>query len=269
MISSSQVRVVTICWCALLSIVPLIIVPVPSTAFVVTPPFSPRRGGCALVIPTRDGGKRPRQPSIPLPSSVTTDDGNPTTATGTTTTATTTSTTTTTTQQSTTPDGTAATGNGDRRYDGNDIILYDGVCNFCNTWVDVLLRIDVRKRYRFASLQSRTGRNLLVAIGKEPDDISSVVLIEGRGTTTGDDGTTTTATTSPLTYYDKSRCVLRVVQKLGPIAGMASQAALRLVPASVRDSVYDTVAENRYNLMGKREQCRCSDPQFADRFILD
>ena len=44
---------------------------------------------------------------------------------------------------------------------------------------------------------------------------------------------------------------------------------IRTSPEDIRDVVYDTVAQNRYNLMGKRDECRCSDPQFADRFLLD
>mmetsp|Transcript_29170 Transcript_29170/g.48216 ORF Transcript_29170/g.48216 Transcript_29170/m.48216 type:complete len:188 (-) Transcript_29170:220-783(-) len=134
----------------------------------------------------------------------------------------------------------------------SDVILYDGVCNFCNTWVDLLLRIDFQKKFKFAPLQSRVGKDLLVSIGKEADDISSVILVK----TTGES-------------YDKSRCVLKVVEELGPLAKVVSSTALNIVPNEIRDAVYDTVAENRYNLMGKRDECRCSDPEFADRFLLD
>ena len=144
----------------------------------------------------------------------------------------------------------------------NDIILYDGVCNFCNTWVDLLLRLDVERKFRFAPLQSRVGQQLLVSIGKEADDISSVVLIQKQNKRAGEEAVV-------VSYYDKSRCVLKVVEELGPVAALASRAALAAVPESIRDGIYDTVAENRYNFMGKRDECRCSDPQFADRFLLD
>ena len=134
----------------------------------------------------------------------------------------------------------------------NDVILYDGVCNFCNTWVDILLRIDFEKKFKFAPLQSKVGQEILVSIGKEADDISSVVLVKTSGES-----------------FDKSRCVLKVVEELGPVAMIASQTALAVVPDGIRDSIYDTVAENRYNFMGKRDECRCSDPEFAERFLLD
>jgi predicted DCC family thiol-disulfide oxidoreductase YuxK len=135
----------------------------------------------------------------------------------------------------------------------NDVILYDGVCNFCNTWVDILLRIDRQGKFRFAPLQSTVGQDLLVAMGKQADDISSVVLVKAHS---GES-------------FTKSQCVLQVVQELGPVAALASRAALAAVPPGLRDGIYDTVAENRYNFLGKREECRCTDPEFADRFLLD
>jgi predicted DCC family thiol-disulfide oxidoreductase YuxK len=131
------------------------------------------------------------------------------------------------------------------------VILFDGVCNFCNTWVDLLLRIDVKQRFRFAPLQSTLGQRLLQAVGKDANDISSVMLVQP----------------DLVTYYDKSACVLQVVAELGPVARVLSSAARRIVPPRFRDSIYDVVAENRYNLMGKRNECRCSDPKYAHRFL--
>ena len=130
------------------------------------------------------------------------------------------------------------------------VILFDGVCNFCNTWVDVLLRIDSKAKFKFAPLQSETGRRLLTTIGKQPDDIASVLLVQPN-----------------LQYFEKSACVLKVVEELGVVAALASSGAKALVPLAIRDNIYDTVAENRYNFMGKRDECRCGDPRFADRFL--
>ena len=130
------------------------------------------------------------------------------------------------------------------------IILYDGICNFCNAWVDILLRVDVNKKFKFAPLQSDMGRKLLVAIGKDANDISSVLLIEPN-----------------LEYYEKSACPLKVVEELGPLAEVVSKTAMAIVPRELRDSIYDTVAENRYKFMGKRDECRCNDPRFSDRFV--
>ena len=139
----------------------------------------------------------------------------------------------------------------------DNVILYDGVCNFCNTWVDILLRVDRQGQFRFAPLQSSIGQDLLVQIGKQADDISSVVLVRQDGS-----------------YYDKSLCVLQVLEQVGdkdlgllPLKPLA-QLARRWVDRDIRDGLYDMVADNRYSLMGKRQECRCSDPTYADRFLF-
>ena len=138
------------------------------------------------------------------------------------------------------------------------VILFDGVCNFCNTWVDLLLRIDAEGQFRFTPLQSPIGQELLMAVGKGRDDISSVVLIRtNEGNNNG----------KKLQYYDKSDCVLQVVQELGPIAKLLTKGAQAVVPLPIRNSIYDTVAENRYNFMGKRDECRSGDPKYFDRFL--
>jgi len=138
------------------------------------------------------------------------------------------------------------------------VILFDGVCNFCNTWVDLLLRIDAQGQFRFTPLQSPIGQELLMAVGKEKDDISSVVLI--RTTSESNNG-------KKLQSYDKSDCVLQVVQELGPIAKVLTKGAQAVVPLPIRNSIYHTVAENRYNFMGKRDECRSGDPKYFDRFL--
>jgi predicted DCC family thiol-disulfide oxidoreductase YuxK len=114
-----------------------------------------------------------------------------------------------------------------------------------------LLRIDTQAMYKFTPLQSAMGQQLLTSIGKEQDDLSSVVLIAADG----------------QTYYTKSACVLQVVQQLGPVAQIASTVLTRMVPESIRDTIYDTVAENRYSILGERTTCRSGDPKYFDRFI--
>lgn len=98
-------------------------------------------------------------------------------------------------------------------------------------------------------MQSNVGRDLLIKFGRDGDDISSVILVK-------DDQ-----------LFDKSRCVLKVAEELGPLAVIFSAATEKIVPEGIRDGIYDTVAENRYNFLGKRDECRCGDPAFADRFV--
>jgi len=138
------------------------------------------------------------------------------------------------------------------RYDPStltNIILYDGVCNFCNTWVNLLLRLDTGNKFKFAALQSNAGMALLESMGKGRDDISSVILYKEKGK-----------------FFSKSEAVIEVVKQLGlPLYAAASLGAL--LPKTARDGLYDTVASNRYNLLGKKDECRVGDDSFGDRFI--
>ena len=132
-----------------------------------------------------------------------------------------------------------------------NVILFDGVCVFCNTWVDLLLRLDTKKQFKFAALQSAKGRELLTSIGRSADDISTVVLVKDAA--------------SGEAYF-KSKAVLKVVEQMGLPLFLAS-AVGSAIPAFIRDGVYDGVANNRYSLMGKRDTCRCADPSYSDRFL--
>ena len=63
----------------------------------------------------------------------------------------------------------------------NNVILYDGVCNFCNGWVDLVLSADKEKKFRFAAMQSKAGMEALQLVGREAKDLSSVVLVQSTG----------------------------------------------------------------------------------------
>lgn len=133
----------------------------------------------------------------------------------------------------------------------DNIILFDGLCNFCNRWVDVLLSIDRNKQFTFCALQTNKGKELLKQIGKEENDISTVVLIKSLSKPTPE-------------VYIKSDAVLNVVYQLGVAPNIVAHVAATILPLFVRDSLYDIVAANRYNFLGKREECRCGD---KDRFL--
>jgi len=135
-----------------------------------------------------------------------------------------------------------------------NLILFDGVCNFCNGWVDTVLRLDPKGKFKFTALQSPTGQQVLQKLGKQHDDLSSVVYVRWL-----DD--------AKQEAFFKSDAALKVAEDLGIPSFLVSTVQAGL-PLSIRDSVYDTVAENRYNLLGKRDVCRIeTSRQFADRFI--
>lgn len=139
-------------------------------------------------------------------------------------------------------------------FDGEDqrpVILFDGVCNLCNGGVNFALDRDPVGYFRFASLQSKIGKSLLLRSNKDADDVSSIVLVDAE------------------TSYFKSEAVLRIAQKLdGPFSKIMGFGGL-YVPGFVRNIVYDFVADNRYRLGKREDSCRLEDEQFDGRFVPD
>ena len=60
-----------------------------------------------------------------------------------------------------------------------NIVLFDGVCNFCNSSVNFIMARDKKDKFRFAALQSEPGTELQKKFGFDPDDLSSFILVEG------------------------------------------------------------------------------------------
>ncbi|MEZ3162937.1 thiol-disulfide oxidoreductase DCC family protein [Halorubrum sp. RMP-47] len=127
------------------------------------------------------------------------------------------------------------------------VVLFDGVCNLCNGFVQFVLPRDPEGKYRFASLQSDVGRALLAEHDLPTDELESIVLIEGGEA------------------YVKSAAVLRIAAGLGWPYGLLSP--FRYVPAAVRDGVYDVVADHRYQWFGKKDRCMMPSGDVESRFL--
>jgi predicted DCC family thiol-disulfide oxidoreductase YuxK len=127
------------------------------------------------------------------------------------------------------------------------ILLFDGVCNLCNGFVQFLIKRDPEGIFRFASLQSEAGKELLEQFGIPQDEINTVVMVdEGKA-------------------YTHSDVALRVAKKLGgawPLLGVFA-----VIPKPLRDAVYNWIARNRYAWFGKRESCMIPTPELRERFL--
>jgi predicted DCC family thiol-disulfide oxidoreductase YuxK len=127
------------------------------------------------------------------------------------------------------------------------IILFDGVCNMCNASVNFIIDRDKANKFKFASLQSETGKNLLVKFQKDAEKLDSVVLItQGK-------------------LYDKSSAALKIASML-PLPYPLS-ILFRVFPKALRDIVYDYIAKNRYKWFGKKDACRIPDAETKSRFL--
>ncbi len=127
------------------------------------------------------------------------------------------------------------------------ILLFDGVCNFCDNYVQFLIKHDKKGTYRFAPIQSPIGQRLLQQNNFPTDKISTVVLLEGGK------------------LYTKSTVGLRIFKELGGLWSLLYP--FILIPKPIRDIVYDFLAKNRYKWFGEKEACMIPPPEVRSRFL--
>jgi predicted DCC family thiol-disulfide oxidoreductase YuxK len=114
------------------------------------------------------------------------------------------------------------------------IILFDGVCNLCNASVKFVIKHDKKDIFRFVSLQSELGKEIINYIGIANQNIDSVILYEPG-----------------IAYYYKSDAALQIAKNLGGIFHFGT--VFKFLPTSFRNILYDFIAKNRYNWFGKQE----------------
>ena len=127
------------------------------------------------------------------------------------------------------------------------VILFDGVCNLCNGSVQYVIRHDRHAIFKFASLQSDSGQQLLHKYHLPQSNFNSFVLIE-------DDKA-----------YTRSTAALKVAAKLSGIVKLLY--GFIIVPAFIRDAVYNFIARNRYKWFGKKDTCMIPTPALKSRFL--
>jgi predicted DCC family thiol-disulfide oxidoreductase YuxK len=127
------------------------------------------------------------------------------------------------------------------------VILFDGVCNLCNSSVLFVIKHDTKHYFSFAALQSNFGQELLKKHSLNPADFDSLVLYDKDK------------------VYLKSSAVLRLTRNLRFPFPLCY--ALILIPAFLRNIIYDFIAKNRYKWFGKKDSCMIPSAELEDRFI--
>jgi predicted DCC family thiol-disulfide oxidoreductase YuxK len=127
------------------------------------------------------------------------------------------------------------------------VLLFDGVCNLCNGFVNFVIDHDPDGYFKLGALQSDAARPYLEHFEVDPNALDSVVLIENG------------------VAYHESTAALRVARHLtGPWPLLY---AFVVVPRPLRDRVYRWIAENRYRWFGQRDECRLPTPELQERFL--
>ncbi|MFI5185371.1 MAG: thiol-disulfide oxidoreductase DCC family protein [Chitinophagales bacterium] len=127
------------------------------------------------------------------------------------------------------------------------VILFDGICNFCNAIVNFIIRQDKKNVFLFCTFQSEPGKKLLEEYKINWKDNDSFVIIEhGKA-------------------WQKSTAALKLYNKL-PWFWKWTQ-IFWIVPTFIRDGVYNFIAKNRYRWFGKKDACMIPAPEVKEKFL--
>jgi predicted DCC family thiol-disulfide oxidoreductase YuxK len=124
------------------------------------------------------------------------------------------------------------------------LILFDGVCVLCSSWVRRVIRWDDKGLFRFVPVQSPHGRQLAERLGIDPEFAETNAVVIGG------------------TAYFKSDAVIEIARRL---RGLRWVSALRFMPKGLRDRFYDAIARNRYAWFGRDEACLRPTPDISAR----
>lgn len=128
------------------------------------------------------------------------------------------------------------------------IVLFDGICNLCESSVQFVIRHDRQSRFRFASLQSEAGRRILDEFQYEAKELSSIILIDNGE------------------LSRKSRAALNIARQLDG-AWPTFYFLFFWVPPFIADKVYDYIGNHRYRWFGMKEDCWIPDESLRARFL--
>ncbi len=126
------------------------------------------------------------------------------------------------------------------------ILFYDGVCKLCNGFVQYVIQHDHKKIVKFCALQETGGLAISKYLNLSSDMNTAVGLYKGE-------------------VYSHSDVLRMIATVLGGKWLLIKP--LYLFPKSMRDFVYNRVAQNRYKWFGKNESCMIPDPALLKRFI--
>jgi len=127
------------------------------------------------------------------------------------------------------------------------IILFDGICNFCNSSVNYVMDRDPDRYFKFGALQSEEGKAILGQHNLPQDYVDSIVLVENG------------------VFYANSDAALRIARRMTGLWPLLYW--FKYIPNFIRDAIYNWIASNRYDWFGKMDVCRIPTPEIRDRFI--
>lgn len=131
---------------------------------------------------------------------------------------------------------------------GKKIVLFDGVCNLCDSTVQRIIKNDKKDIFRFVALQSDLGQQIIKHIGIDISKTDSIILYEPGHA-----------------YYYKAEAAIKIAKEIGGIYSLLG--TLTIFPKWLSNKVYDFNAKNRYKWYGKKDQCMIPTPELKSKFL--
>ncbi len=128
------------------------------------------------------------------------------------------------------------------------IILFDGLCNLCDTSVQYVIKHDKKDSFRFVALQSDLGHKIIKHIGIDITKTDSVILYEPG-----------------IAYYFKAQAAIRIAEEIGGIYSFLT--IFSILPNAILNYIYDYIAKNRYKWYGKKETCLIPTEEQKVKFL--
>lgn len=132
--------------------------------------------------------------------------------------------------------------------ENKQLILFDGICNLCESSVLFIIKRDKKDCFRFVSLQSDLGQEILKYIGVKTNKTDSIILYIPN-----------------VAYYIKAEAALKIAKELGGFYFLISY--LNVFPNFIKNTIYEILASNRYKWFGKKESCMTPSTELLNKFL--
>lgn len=127
------------------------------------------------------------------------------------------------------------------------IVVFDGVCNFCNGAVNFIIKRDPAAKFLFAPMQTDAAKELIAKYAPDSIGVDTFMLIKHDQ------------------CFRWSTAALEISKDLGGFWWALN--VLKLIPAPIRNFFYRLFARNRYTLFGRTRQCMVPSKELSARFI--
>jgi len=127
------------------------------------------------------------------------------------------------------------------------VIVFDGVCNFCNSVVNFIIARDPEAKFRFSAMQTEYAQSLFHEHYTAHAGVDTFLLVkEGK-------------------CYICTDAALEIAKDLTGYWYLFN--VFKIIPRSLRDRVYKAIARNRYALFGRTSVCMTPAEEHKGRFV--